>query len=185
MSEPTRAPRKRRLFFALWPSDELRQRIALDHEALIRDSRGRPTASRNLHITVLFVGEVEEPQVSLVVDSGAAITAPRFQLALDSIDTLSPSKVLCLESSREPPSALLELAERLRFSLLDKGIKLKQQVMRPHLTLARQLPRPMHRRAPASYTWDVVEFVLVESTLAASGSEYEIIGRWPLAASGQ
>src|SRR5262245_3666736 len=122
MSEPSRAARKRRLFFALWPSDELRQRIVSDAEALIRNSRGRPTAARNLHITLLFVGEVEEPQVSLIVDSGAAITVPRFQLVLDSIDTLSPSKVLCLESSRDPPSALLELAERLRFSLLDKGI---------------------------------------------------------------
>lgn len=147
----------------------------------MHESRGRPTSARNLHLTVLFVGEVADEQVPLVLATGAETTVPSFELVFDEFETLSPSNVLCLASSRKTPPELLELAEGLRFSLLAREVKLKRQVLRPHVTLARKLARRISRPAPASYGWQVAEFVLVESTLTAGGSQYEVIGRWPLA----
>ena len=133
-------------------------------------------------MTVLFVGEVTEPQLPLVMDAPQEIRLPPFELVLDQVDTLSPSNVLCLLAARAP-RGMLALADGLRFSLLARQVKPKPQVLRPHLTLARKLQGRITMRPRSNYAWVVTDFVLVESTVTSRGSEYEIVGRWPLRAS--
>jgi RNA 2',3'-cyclic 3'-phosphodiesterase len=169
----------RRLFFALWPDDDLRRRIEDDTRSVIEESQGRPTNPRNFHVTVLFVGDVPATTVTDALAAAHKITAPGFDLVLDQIETFVPSRVLCLTSSHAPRE-LLGLADGLRFSLLARQIKLKQQELRPHVTLARNSRLRGAPRSSARYAWQVTEFVLAESIRRTQGSDYEIIGRWPL-----
>src|SRR5690606_7943609 len=54
--EPEREAGLRRIFFALWPDDATRGAIERACRQAVRRSGGRPTAKRNLHLTVAFLG---------------------------------------------------------------------------------------------------------------------------------
>lgn len=174
------AARLPRLFFALWPPDDLREQLMRDTQERVRDSGGRIIPARNFHVTVLFVGEVLQPRVKAVIAAGAATSSPAFTLTLDHIDAWPGSNVLVLTGA-DAPTALGTLVEGLRFNLLNNQIKLQRAIYRPHITLARKLPRirPLEKIEPVE--WRVKEFVLVDSTVTRGGSQYQVLGRWPLA----
>lgn len=174
---------QRRLFFALWPPEALREQLERNTRALVRDSGGRAIPARNFHVTVLFLGEVPQPRVAAVMAAAAATPSCAFTLTLDRIEAWPGSNVLVLSGAPTPPE-LTALVTSLRFSLLSQQILLKPEVYRPHITLARNLPR----RNPAiegpgieSVEWQVNEFVLMDSTATRSGSDYGVLARWPLA----
>lgn len=171
----------RRLFFALWPSDALRTQIHQKTHALARATRRRVIPPENFHVTVLFLGEVLRSRVEIVRDAGAraSATAGSFELWLDQIEYWPGSKVACLTAPVTPP-ALAALAEQLRFNLLEHQIKPHPQVLRPHLTLVRKLPRLRAAVAMPPVRWTVEEFVLVDSEVSRAGSAYTVIGRWSL-----
>ncbi len=60
-AEKSRPPRidtpPQRLFFALWPSEEVRAGLA-EVMASLDVRGGKPVAAENLHITLLFLGSV-------------------------------------------------------------------------------------------------------------------------------
>ena len=71
-------PRVERLFFALWPDDELRQTLKHHCKPLLRHSGGRPVALDNLHITLAFLGSVDSGQRQCVgAGSGVLSIRPR------------------------------------------------------------------------------------------------------------
>jgi len=153
---------KRRLFFALWPADELRRQIEEATVGPARHSGGHVVPARNFHVTLAFIGDVLPPQVDEVITAGAATSAPRFSMAFDQVE------------------------DRLFFTLLEKQIKLKREVYRPHVTLVRNLPslRPLQKIEQIG--WPVQEFALIESAPAADESRsdesrYTVLARWPLA----
>jgi 2'-5' RNA ligase len=173
----------RRLFFALWPDDVVRQRIsALTREA-VAESRGRPTSIANLHVTVIFLGEVAEERLPSVRAAGAGTQAEPFDLEFDAIEVWKRSGVLSL-TARETPPALLDLVEQLRFRLLEAQFNLRPEDYRPHVTLARRVLRRNLRRAIPAIRWHVRDFALVESRPKlderADGSSYTVLERWPL-----
>src|SRR5688572_28288957 len=100
-----------RLFFALWPSDEFRGQIALATEALARGSGGRVILPENLHVTLLFLGQVLPSQLASVQQAGSACAhSPGFDLTFDRAETWGRSNLLCLTTS-STPVASAELVE--------------------------------------------------------------------------
>lgn len=173
------AQRGRRLFFALWPSDEFRAEIVASTLAVAQASGGRLIPPRNYHVTLLFLGDVPSDAVPAVQQVSASLAGrPAFELAFDAIEAWG-RKVLCLTTST-PPGAAMDLATRLRSSLTGLLQLREGHEFRPHITLARDLPRgrphqnvvPLHQKA--------AEFTLVESERDASGSRYSVLARWPL-----
>jgi 2'-5' RNA ligase len=169
----------RRLFFALWPDEVLRQRIVAQTRDSVAASRGRPTAISNLHITVLFLGEVPEDRLAVVRAAGAHVNAESFGLEFDAVEAWRRSGVLSL-TARETPPALLDLVEQLRFKLLEAQFNLRPEEYRPHVTLARRILRRNERRAIAAVRWHVSDFALVESRSGLGGSTYSVLESWPL-----
>lgn len=169
----------RRLFFALWPSDDVRARIEEVAVPSVRDSGGRPVPPRNFHVTLLFLGEIPAEKFPVMQRAGAGLAgSPAFQLEFDAIESWG-RKVLCLTSSK-PPAAVIDLAERLRASLRGELQQLDERPYRPHITLARDLPRgrPIQKIEPLLQK--VNEYVLAESVRDAGGSHYSVLERWPL-----
>lgn len=173
------ADARRRLFFAIWPSDELRRHIEEATVGLARHSGGHVVPARNFHVTLAFVGDVPQAQLDAVIAAGGKTSAPHFAMMLDQIEAWPRSNVLVLTAPRTPP-ALVTLVDHLLFNLLEKQIKLKREVYKPHVTLVRNLPmlRPSQKIAP--FEWPVTEFALVESTLDADEARYTVLARWPL-----
>ena len=176
----TEAPR--RLFFALWPSDDLRRHIASATESVMRESGGRAIPTQNLHATLAFVGNVSPSDLNSVMNAGAATIAPSFTLMLDRVEPWRRSGVLVLDSSAGTPVALELLVERLRISLLEQQVKLPTEIYRLHVTLVRRLPRQYRTITTISpIEWSPQEFALVDSVTTRNGSEYKVLSRWPLA----
>lgn len=169
----------RRLFFALWPDDVLRQRFWASSREAVAESRGRATSIANLHVTVLFLGEVPEDRLESVRAAGDRSRADPFDLELDSIEVWKRSGVLSLTAPDTPP-ALLSLVEQLRFRLLEAQFNLRPEDYRPHVTLARRVLRRNLRRAIPAIRWHVREFALVESRPGTDGSSYTVLERWKL-----
>lgn len=175
-------PRSRRLFLAVWPSDELRERIARDTAALVERSRGRATPARNFHITLVFLGEVANARVDLVHAAAASIAGSCFEVVFDQVETWPGSDVMCL-TARHAPRALQALSDALRARLIADGFEFGRHGFRPHVTLARDVPQMRSTEALAPIAWRVDDYVLVESNMTRTGSEYTVLERWPLSRS--
>lgn len=178
--EPRREKR-RRLFFALWPSAVQQQALATAMHARVKEVNGRAIPARNLHVTLAFLGSVPEARVELAAACAGKVRGSAFDLELDQIEIWARAHVLCLTPSRIP-AQLLELAEQLRLSLLSERFEIRQEEYRPHVTLARDVRRRNARTPIAPVCWQVQEFVLVESRPGPAGSEYEVLERWALSA---
>lgn len=173
------AKESRRLFFSLWPSDEFRAQVEGATAALARESGGRIIPPRNLHVTLLFLGEVLQSRFEAVQLAGArAAGAPAFRLNFDRIESWGRN-VFCLTPSTCPAEAL-RLAEKLRYALRDEPLQLSEHEFRPHLTLARDLPDGRPPEPIKTLCLEGREFALVESRRDAGGSHYSVLARWPL-----
>ena len=169
-----------RLFFALWPADELRAQIERDTRTYVTQAGGRAIPPANFHVTLVFLGEVTDAQMEAARSAADGVAASKFRLTLNRIESWTESDVLVF-SGECPPPALGALVDRLRISLLQHEFKLQRQTFKPHVTLVRKLPRRLPKQPAPALQWPLDEFVLVESRALAAGSEYTVIGRWPLA----
>lgn len=167
-----------RLFFALWPDETVRAQLAAA-AAGIELPRSRPVPARNLHLTLLFLGEVEENVQQRLVAGAGAIRAPGFALEFDHAGSFAAAGVAWIAPGACPP-ALAELVAQLRELAGRCGIATDARPYRPHLSIARKLRRRVPRRALPPIHWQINSFCLVESQPGAAGSEYRVEQSWPL-----
>ena len=175
--------KNRRLFFALWPTEEVRAPLAAAAQA--HAALGRVIAARNLHVTAAFLGAVPEERVARVRESAQSVQkltfGGNFMLHLERIEFWRRSHLLCLTAERTPPE-LLSIVEGLRAGLLECGFELRDhETFRPHVTLVRDVARGPAARVVAPVRWPVESFVLVESKVGQRGSQYTVLDEWPLA----
>lgn len=169
-----------RLFFALWPSDEFRDEIVSATRTMASDSGGRVIPPENLHVTLLFLGQVARSQLASVQQAGAACAnSAGFELIFDRAEIWGRANLLCLTTSSSP-AAVTELAKKLRDSLRGEGSGKDEHEFRPHITLARDLPRRSRPETIKALRTKVNELVLVDSRPGPSGSQYSVLSRWPL-----
>ena len=171
---------RRRLFFALWPTQAEQQRLAAEFGARIAASRGRAIPPANLHVTLAFLGGVEEARFAAVTRSAATVAAEPVTLSFDQLEIWPRAHVLCLTA--RTPVPLARLVEGLRFNLLNEQFEIRsEEEHRPHVTLARDVKGRGVREPIAPIAWRFEDFALVQSRPKPSGSQYEVIERWPLA----
>jgi RNA 2',3'-cyclic 3'-phosphodiesterase len=168
-----------RLFFALWPDDDLRARVAHETAAALADSSGRVIPPDNLHVTLLFLGHTPRVRLPQITAAAAHVRGPRFQIVFDRIETWARSHIVCLTSST-PPREAGELADALATQLADL-VRRDDREFRPHVTLARDATRKLRTRAIAPIEWPARDLALVESNMTRTGSHYAVLERWPLA----
>ena len=165
-----------RLFFALWPEQSLRAQIEQRTAVAVAASGGRPVASRNYHVTLLFIGNVGREGLERARSTAAALISPSFDLSFDRLESPGRAAVMWLGTQRQP-AALEELVQGLRSS----GLAVRQdQVFRPHVTLVRDPIRKLDPSTIDPVHWPARDFVLASSALSSQGSEYTVIGRWAL-----
>lgn len=180
MPEVEAAPARRRIFFALWPDDALREQIEENTRSAIQQAGGRRIPAGNLHVTLVFIGEASYEQLDAAKLAASETVARPFTLSLDMLESWTDADVLVYSGER-PPAALGMLVDRLRISLLRHQFRLQRQTFKPHVTLVRNLPRRLAKRPLPVLEWPVREFVLVDSRPGPAGSLYSVMDRWPLA----
>lgn len=170
-----------RLFFALWPGSAQRQALEQVKRELPRHG-GRETHPDDLHVTLVFLGDVE-PQMRSCAERVAEQAADRVRaapcgLTLDRIGCFPRPRILwCGASERQPP--LLDLVGALNQALPGCGFVPERRPFAPHVTLVRNAcPLPV-RDLERPIVWPMEEFALVV-TESGAPPRYRVLRRWPL-----
>lgn len=174
----TRAPRPARMFFALWPDDGVRAALHAHAQPLHRDCGGRAMRRENLHLTLVFVGDVAVERLAALEAVAGTICASSFELVLDRLGYWRHNRIVWA-APLNIPGALRELVSRLEGGLQQAGFEFDQRTYAPHVTLLRDARAPADPAAP-HLDWRVAEFVLVESAQGLGGAEYLVRARWKL-----
>lgn len=170
-----------RLFFALWPDEATQACFDRAGQTLHRACGGKRTRRENIHLTLVFLGDVAAERVDVARAVAEHISVPAFDLNFDRLGWWRRNQIAWSAPS-DAPRPVFDLVAALQSGLAAAGFKIEDRPYLPHLTLLRRAHcRDSHFDAEA-ILWPVREFVLVSSTLSENGSAYEIIGRWGLVA---
>jgi len=165
-----------RLFYALWPDDHTR----LDLVRLNRfiEAKGfRPVQSHNVHVTLVFLGNVDAATELLLKHSVTGISAKPFVLTFDRLSYWSRPKVLCLTCS-QLPDEVEKLVTALNREVASCGLQTDTRPYKPHITLARHAKYlPDINLEPI--VWRAESFCLVESCSEPGGVSYKVRRQWP------
>ena len=193
--EPTR-----RLFFALWPDEAMRQAMAQATRDAARASGGRPVPAHNLHVTLAFLGSVPERRLGALAEaaSASALLPPEFasassagslqsavggradfpggclELTFDRLEYWGAAQLLCALPA-EPPPAVVGLARRLQDQLAARGFAPDLKPFRPHVTVVRKVSRPGRSEAMRPVAWRFAELALVASRTLPDGALYSVV----------
>jgi 2'-5' RNA ligase len=136
----------------------------------------------NLHVTLRFIGEVDEGAASDIDEALQAIRAPRFAVELAGVGQFGAgekTRALWVGVERNP--ALLHLHGKIEHTLMRLGMPPEPRKYSPHVTLARFKyvhaarvqefveANALFRAAP----FPVDHFSLIASYLTKSGPIYE------------
>jgi 2'-5' RNA ligase len=176
-----------RVFFALWPSAEVAEHLGNIAGDAALSFGGRATRRETIHLTLAFLGNVPEARLPELCAAAAGVRAEPFCLSIDRLG-FWPHNHLLWAGCPAPVAPLGKLFSRLRQALAQAGFKVggAGRDFAPHVTLVRRVPDAV---APSTTRllppmdalhWDCRRFVLVRSTLSAAGSDYQIIGEFPL-----
>jgi 2'-5' RNA ligase len=169
-----------RVFFALWPDDALRAVLAALAREVARETGGRPPAESNVHLTLAFLGEQPAHRVDALLQLGSSVGGMRFALSLDEIGCFPRSGVAWLGAGTPQPD-LQALQTNLALALRHDGFPVDERPYTPHLTLARRIRAPVHRRLLKPIVWEATSFALVASELGGNAPTYRTLAGWPLA----
>jgi 2'-5' RNA ligase len=141
---------------------------------------GRPIAARNLHVTAVFLGAVPEDRLDSARAAAKLTLNGKFMLHLGRVEFWRRSKLICLIAADTPPE-LHALVAGLGAGLRERGFELREhETFRPHVTLVRDVARGPAASGVAPIEWPVESFALVESQVGQRGSQYTVLGQWPL-----
>lgn len=167
----------KRLFFALWPSEETRKAVDQFNQTLKADGLKRVKAD-NLHVTLVFLGHVEAQTERVIRQQANSISAQSFMLNFNQLAFWHKPRVLCL-LSQTVDKPLLVLVDALTQIAEQCAIRIEDRPYQPHITLARKAQALINAETPA-IQWYAGSFCLVESCSTPEGVQYQVVQRWEL-----
>lgn len=176
-----------RLFFALWPDDATRQRIAEAAQLLKRQhpTPGRWLSPQRYHLTLHFLGDYPLPPEAWArraMDAADSVHVEPIQLRLDQAGCFQNGAIPWWLGPASVPDALRRLWRELREALRNAGLPHDTRPrLTPHLTVLRDAGRSLPTRPIPPVDWRVPDFVLIESR-PGTPADYRVRARWPLQA---
>lgn len=175
-----------RLFIAIELPAELKQALG-KLRCDLPDARWVP--AEQMHLTLAFLGEMEEENAWRLRAELARIQLPPFTLALTGTGCFPHrQRPRVLWVGLAPEARLAQLAAAVQGAILACGLPVEERLFSAHITLAR-LRFPATREggafldqplpAPPS-SFFVGEFLLFQSRLTPQGAEHLPLARFPL-----
>ena len=150
--------------------------------------RVRWTRAENMHVTLKFLGDTSERQISQFSPSIAAELSklPAFDVVLGQPGAFS-NRVLTVAVG-DPEGGLARTADIIETHCRLAGIPSERRSLQPHLTLGRLRSQKgsadlisEHLRTPfTTSSWRISEIVLFESKLTSTGPIYTKLRTFPL-----
>lgn len=176
-----------RLFIAIELPDDLKKTFA----SLRTDIPGaRWVLPEQIHLTLAFLGEVEETVAESLKNGLARIRIPSFELHPAGTGCFpGRQRARVLWAGLEPAPRLHDLAAAVQDAVRGCGIPLDERPFSPHITLARlKLPASHEvgafldgQRSRIFPAFPVHEFILFQSRLSSTGAQHIPLQRFTLA----
>ena len=166
-----------RLFFALWPDDTTRARLADHARALHRAAGGRTTRPGSIHLTLAFLGACDPARLDDVQQAASRVRVQPFELVLDAPGLWKHNRIAWVGARVVPPE-LATLVADLRDALEHARVAFDPKPFVSHVTLIRKARPNALLPAVEPIGWPVSDFVLVHAVLQSQGSEYLTVARW-------
>ena len=126
----------RHLFYALWPDNRQRDRLRDVINSVAKTVEGRPVERSKWHITLPWIGDVEEHALADLIQRTDRIEMEPFRLTFDRLEFWARPKVACLVAPTIP-SELEQLMESLSDVVKSIGVTPPDRTYRPHITVSR------------------------------------------------
>jgi 2'-5' RNA ligase len=141
-----------------------------------------------MHLTLRFIGEVDENVAHDIDDTLVGLTAPGFMLELAGTGEFGGKIPRALWAGVRPNEALLHLQKKIETALQRIGLEPEPRKFSPHVTLARLRNAPRekvmaflsHHGLFSSGPFPVDHFVLFSSHQGSGGSVYHPERVYPL-----
>ena len=153
---------------------------------LAADLQSTPVAASNLHVTLCFLGQVDEARVDDLRRLASSVRARHCELEFDAFDVWKKPRILCAVTSADVPAEAASLAESLRVATNAAGFAPDDRPWRPHLTLARKVrgnaeePQRWPQKFAPGFVVRGERFLLMESRRGEAGSAYSVVDSWAL-----
>lgn len=173
-----------RLFVGLTLPDPHRQRLA---QLGFGMEGARWVVAQNLHITLRFIGEVDEDVAEDLAQALDGVTADPFEVSIKGVGTFGhPPHSVWAGVGDQPPGALAHLHGNVESALVRAGLEPEGRKYTPHITLAR------FRHVKAAHLagfleggadldlepFPVTGFTLFQSHLSPHGAQYKRVGEF-------
>jgi 2'-5' RNA ligase len=174
-----------RLFTAIEIPESVRLRLSLVQGGV---PGARWTPVDNLHLTLRFIGEVDEPTASDIDGVLCELSIPAFPLTLKGVGHFGSKEGRALWAGVAPNAVLQRLVAKIESALQRMGRPAETRKYTPHVTLARLKDAPLpkiHEFLAAHNLFDsgpftVGGFVLFSSHQTPRGSLYRAERTYPL-----
>lgn len=176
-----------RLFVAIELPEDMKQRIGLLAGGL---PDARWVAPQSLHITLRFIGEVDEETAQDIDAALGTVHSQPVEIALSGVGCFeSKGRVRAVWSKVNGSDGLGLLQSRVDSSLKRVGLEPEGRKFTPHVTLARLKGVPSRVVAPyleyhgsfRAGPFTATHFTLFRSHMGHGGSHYEALARYELA----
>ncbi len=138
---------------------------------------GRLVPASNIHVTLLYVGEVTIERRNALETMAAGISFAPFMLRLNRFGYWRRPRVWWWGASQTPES-LYGLVQSLQAGARRCGVAVDSRPYKAHMTLARKVVHLPELVAIQSCDWAVDHFALVRSVSSPAGVRYEPLQQW-------
>ncbi len=178
-----------RLFVAIDLPEEMKQWVAKLRREKIPGARWVPVDQ--LHLTLRFIGEVDDTTLETIRQTLGAVRSAPFRLVVQVMGHFPPRKAPhVLWVGADAGAALADLQCQVEKGVQAAGLAPEPRPFSPHITIARLRDTPPHvaaefekrHQAFACAPFEVTAFHLYESTLTGKGAIHTLVRSYPLKA---
>lgn len=171
-----------RLFIGI-PFDDptLENIITMQESCMHIMDKGVLTQREQLHMTLIFLGEVPPQQVPVIVTCMEKISLEAFTLTFNHLGTFRQQQGALLWLGISPQPTCISMQKELAAAIRNKGYTLENRKFTPHVTIARKV---IWNKASQSaeksikvieYTASVKKICLYQSSFIHGRLEYSVI----------
>lgn len=174
-----------RLFVALQIPDAIRRSLFLLQGGV---PGARWSTPEQYHLTLRFIGEVDEAVAGDIDDVLSAVAVPPFTLELAGVGQFGGKLPRALWAGVRPNSELMHLQRKFETAIQRLGHAAEERKFTPHVTLARLRNSPREKVMEyvaqhslySSGAFEVKGFALFSSRLGSAGAVYNVERGYPL-----
>lgn len=168
-----------RVFFAIFPNKRIQEQLVHLAESLEPICGGRKIKKQRIHLTLLFLGNINAHRIEALQQAMKMVTEKEFELSLEEICQWKKNQIIYVQSNKFP-AELFSLVDSIGHVLSEIGFLLDNHTYKPHITLLRKAVRPAKIGLIEPIQWRVNEWFLIQSKQTDHGVDYIPLGQWRL-----